>query len=199
MSMVVTHKLQQGGRAAFASHLFGLGAADRRMRFGRAMGDAALQSYAAAIDLERDALFGVYDDELALAGAAHLARGEHYAEVGVSVLDAHRRQGLGSALLERCRLHARNWGLPELFLHTLSGNVPMLGLARKFGMRIVIEHGEADAYVALPPPDASSYAAELLAERVARLDRAFNLQSRMARSLVSAFRPHAWPLSRARP
>src|SRR6266850_1045447 len=101
-------------------------------------------------------VFDVFDEALELAGVAHLARGDGDAELGVSVLSGYRRRGIGGALLARAVLRARNWGVRALFMHCLRENGTVMHLARRQGMRIVTERGEADAWLALPPADASS-------------------------------------------
>ena len=126
-------------------HFLALGSEDRRLRFGIGVNDFAVRTYVRRIDFESDAAFGVLDDELQLVGAAHLGRGEGHAELGVSVLPGHRRRGIGGALLARAHMHARNWGVRALFMHCLTENAAMMHLARKQGMDIVTEAGEADA------------------------------------------------------
>ena len=156
--------------AAYERHLLGLGAEDRRLRFGTPVGDSVIQGYVARIDFDRDALFGIFDDDLRLAGAAHLARSEGHAELGVSVLPGYRQRGFGGALLQRAALHARNWRRAKLFMHCLKENETMMHLARRQGMDIVTEAGEADAWLKLPQPDAGSYFDEVFAQRVALFD-----------------------------
>ncbi|MGH8721901.1 MAG: GNAT family N-acetyltransferase, partial [Burkholderiales bacterium] len=92
---IVTRELPRLERAKFATHLRALGTEDRRLRFGLPLSDAAIDAYVARIDFGRDAVFGVFDDALQLAGAAHLARADAHAELGVSVLPAHRGRGIG--------------------------------------------------------------------------------------------------------
>src|SRR5512139_2232739 len=116
---IVTRELTRLEREKLVTHLLALGAEDRRLRFGMRVSDDTIREYVERIDFARDALFGVFDDELNLAGAAHLARADEHAELGVSVLPAHRGRGIGSALLERAHMHARNWGIPMLFMHCL--------------------------------------------------------------------------------
>jgi len=143
-------------RGALRRHFLALGAEDRRLRFGTPAGDDFLRAYVARIDFRRDSVFGVFDEALELAGVAHLARGDGDAELGVSVLSGYRRRGIGGALLARAVLRARNWGVRALFMHCLRENGTVMHLARRQGMRIVTERGEADAWLALPPADASS-------------------------------------------
>ncbi len=162
-------------RAAYERHLVALDAQDRRLRFGIAAGDSIIAGYVTAVDFDRDAVFGISDDQLGLVAAAHLARAEDHAELGVSVLPGHRDRGYGAALLERASLHARNWRRPRLFMHCLRENETMMHLARKQGMDIVVESGEADAWLRLPAPDASSYFGAVFAQRVALFDFALKM------------------------
>jgi GNAT superfamily N-acetyltransferase len=165
-------ELSRFDRAALEPHFLALGAEDRRLRFGAPLKDDAVRAYLKRIDFERDALFGVHDDALHLIGAAHLARAEGHAELGVSVLPAHRGRGIGGALLARAHMRSRNWGMRMLFMHCLSENGAMMRLAGRQGMQIVVESGEADAWLQLPPADASSHFGEVFAERVALFDYA---------------------------
>jgi hypothetical protein len=131
-------------------------------------------------------VFGVFDDALHLVGAAHLARADAHAELGVSVLPGHRGRGIGAALLARAHGHARNWGIGALFMHCLTENAAMMHLARKQGMRIVAEGGEADARLELPPATPSSIAQALFDERVGLFDYALKSQFDTARRLILA-------------
>ncbi len=184
-----TRTLQRHERDEYARHLILLDDEGRRLRFASPRGDDAIREYVQKIDLAQDAIIGVYDADLTLIGAAHVARGPGYAEVGVSVLRGHRGRGVGSALLSRSRLHARNLGVAELFTHCAADNRAMMMLARKHGMRSVVERGEADSYIEVPAPDASSYTAELLAERVGTLDHAMKRHLLDSRRMASAFLP----------
>jgi len=173
-------------RAGLLRHFLELDAHDRRLRFGAALSDAAVGDYVARIDFERDAIFGLFDAELELIGAAHVARASGHAELGVSVLRGERNRGLGGDLLMRAVLRARNWGVRTLLMHCLRENETMLHLARKQDMRIVTEQGEADAWLKLPPADASSHFGEVFAQRVALFDYALKSQLAGARRLVAA-------------
>ena len=154
------------------THFIALGAEDRRLRFGVPLNDGAVRAYVTRIDFERDAVFGVYHDDLHLIGAAHVARTDRHAELGVSVLADHRGRGIGGALLARAHLRARNWGVRALFMHCLAENGAMMHLARRQEMEIVVEAGEADAWLRVSPADASSHFGEVFAQRVALFDYA---------------------------
>jgi len=174
---------------ALERHFLALGSEDRRLRFGTGMNDFAVRSYVKRIDFDNDAVFGVLDDELHLIGAAHLGRGEGHAELGVSVLPGHRRRGIGGALLGRAHMHARNWGVHALFMHCLTENAAMMHLARKQGMDIVTQAGEAAAWLRLPPADASSHMGAVFQQRVALFDAALKRQLASARRIADALKP----------
>jgi GNAT superfamily N-acetyltransferase len=183
---IVTRELPRFERAKFSTHLRALDAEDRRLRFGLVLADPAIDDYVARIEFGRDVVFGVFDDRLALAGAAHLARADAHAELGVSVLPGHRGRGIGAALLARAHVHARNWGIGVLFMHCLTENGAMMHLARKQDMRILAGNGEADARLELPPATPSSIAQALFDERVGLFDYALKSQFDTARRLILA-------------
>jgi GNAT superfamily N-acetyltransferase len=172
LTEILVRELSRLDRPALERHFLALGAEDRRLRFGLPLKDEAVRAYVARIDFERDVAFGVYDDALHLIGAAHVARSGAQAELGVSVLPTHRGRGVGGALLARAHLRARNWGVRALFMHCLTENEAMMHLARKQEMDIVVESGEADAWLRLSPADASSHFGEVFAQRVALFDYA---------------------------
>ena len=98
------------------------------------------------------------------------------AELGVSVLPGHRGRGLGGALVARACEYARNRRIGRLWMHCLSENATMMRIARRAGMAIVVDTGEADAWLALPPPDAASVVNEFAADQVALFDYALKAQ-----------------------
>jgi GNAT superfamily N-acetyltransferase len=169
---ILVRELSRLDRDSLVPHFLALEGEDRRLRFGAPLHDVSVHAYVARIDFARDAVFGVHDDALNVIGAAHLARGDGNAELGVSVLVPHRGRGIGAALLARAHLRARNWGARMLFMHCLAENGAMMHLARKQAMRIVMEAGEADASLALAPADAGTHFGEVFAERVALFDYA---------------------------
>lgn len=183
---IVTRELGRLERGKLLAHFLALEAEDRRLRFGLPLSDDSIAKYVASIDFGRDAVFGVFDDELHLAGAAHLARAEEHAELGVSVLPSHRGRGVGAALLERAHTHARNWGIGTLFMHCLTENAAMMHLAREQNMRIVAASGEADAHLTLQPANPASLAQALFAERVGLFDYALKSQFDAARRLLAS-------------
>src|SRR5688572_3353647 len=172
---VVIQKLSPWQRPDLARHLRTLSDADRRLRFGAYMQDAALARYAAGIDFGRDKVFGIYARDMALVGMAHLAldRDQHHAELGLSVEPAQRGKGYGLALLNRAKLSAVNLGYTTMFMHCLAENDIMIHLARKAGLKLVIEQGEVDAHLELEATSYGAMAQEAVEDNVALADLLF--------------------------
>jgi GNAT superfamily N-acetyltransferase len=176
MSTLPVQRLDERSLAALHGHFLALTLDDRRLRFGSSLSADAIASYVDGIDFDRDAVFAVHDDNLALVGVAHLALGPDHAELGLSVLPAHRGRGVGTALFGRGAEHARNRFASTLFMHCLRENAAIVHIARRAGMHIVTEAGDSDARVLLPPASAGSFAEELVADRVALYDYALKAQ-----------------------
>ena len=172
---VVIQKLSPLQRSDLARHLRTLSDADRRLRFGTYMKDAALARYAAGIDFGRDKVFGIYGRDMELVGMAHLAldRDQRYAELGLSVEPAQRSKGYGLARLNRAKLSAVNLGYRTMFMHCLAENAIMIHLARKAGLKLVVEQGEVDAHLELESTSYGAMAQEAVEDQVALADLLF--------------------------
>lgn len=180
----LTRELQADERKQLLVHLLALSADDRRLRFEHALSDDGLRHYVDGIDFSHDAVFVVTGDNLAVVGAAHLARSDGHAQLGVSVLPPGRGQGIGAALLERSAARARNWGIRAMFMNCLVENAAMMHLARRQGLNIVVSGSEAEAFVTLPRADLGSLATEAVSEHLGLFDYAqkahwLALQSRL--------------------
>jgi GNAT superfamily N-acetyltransferase len=186
---VRVQRLDEAWRPALQRHFLSLDGEDVRLRFGVTIPPDAIVNYVDRIDFDADAVFGVHDDELALVGVAHAGFTGDLAELGVSVLTAHRGQGIGSALLARAADHVRNRFVTRLFMHCLAENATMLHIARKLGMQICIDTGEADAFLKLPPADPASVAGEFVEQRLALFDYALKAQAMRIRALNEPPRP----------
>jgi GNAT superfamily N-acetyltransferase len=163
----VVQRVSEGARAILTVHLLALPADDRRLRFGASLSDEAIAGYVDRIDFDRDTVFGVFDDEFSLIGIAHTAFGEDFAELGISVLPAHRGRGVGSGLFARAAEHVRNRSISNLFMHCVSENAAIMHIARKSGMSIVAEAGDVDAHLSLSPASPASITVEFLTDRIA--------------------------------
>ncbi|HVN33871.1 MAG TPA: GNAT family N-acetyltransferase [Casimicrobiaceae bacterium] len=185
-STTEVQRLTEGTRTALAAHFLTLSAEDRRLRFGASTSAERIEAYVAGIDFGHDAVFGVFDDELALVGVAHVAFMDDAAELGISVLPEHRGRGAGRALFARASEHARNRFVPRLFMHCLSENAAMMHIARASGMDIVAEAGDADAHLALSPASPASVTGEYLTDRFALFDYALKAHVATLKGINSA-------------
>ena len=162
----LVHDLTANDCERLIRHFSRLEAEDLRLRFGYNIPPDSLRAYVEGIDFNRDAVFGVYDATFELRAVAHLGLVADTAELGLSVVPSARRQGLGLALLNRVVRRARTLGHRVLWTHCLRENDAMMKVARKAGMRIVIDSGEADAYLELPPATPLSFGLDLLEAQI---------------------------------
>jgi len=175
---IPVRELHAGHRDEILGHLLQLDDKDRRLRFGTQTPDEVINHYVEHLDFNKDTVFGIFDDDLKLVGMAHLAylpesKGQTRAvEFGVSVLPAGRAQGLGTALLQRSAVHARNTRIETLYVHCLASNKAMMHLAQKAGMRVEYAYGDADAYLKLSPASPATIVEEAANEQWADLDYA---------------------------
>ena len=182
---VPIRELHAGHADQILQHFLQLNDEDRRLRFGTQTPDEVIARYVRGLDFNKDAIFGIFDLNLKLIGMAHLAylpelKGQaRAAEFGVSVLPEGRSQGFGTALLQRSAVHSRNTRIETLHVHCLTSNKAMMHLAQKAGMSIEYAHGDADAYLRLPPASPATIVEEAANEQWADMDYALkqNLKS----------------------
>ena len=167
---IAIQRLNESVRATLTAHFLALPMRDQCLRFGTSLAADAIAAYVDRINFVRDAVFGIHDDGRVLVGAVHVAFESDLAEVGLSVLPAHRGRGLGGALFERAMAHARNRSIPRLIMHFLRGNAPIMRIARRFRMNIVADGFEAHAHLDLPPSSTVSLAAELATDTFGMYD-----------------------------
>ena len=191
---VLVKELSERDRRRVLRHFMALDRDDRLLRFGSMLPDEQVAAYVAKLDFARDIVFGVYNRLFQLVGVGHLAftskeahpdsinytDKEKVAEFGVSVSKSARGQGIGTRLFERAAVHCRNVDVDTLYMQCLSSNRTMMHIAKKAGMEIHREYGEADAHLHLPPPSPSSVLAEALEEQMAKIDYTVKANARAA-------------------
>ncbi len=188
---VLVKELRERDRRRMLRHFLELEDSDRLLRFGSVQPDEQLTNYVNGINFARDMVFGVYNRVFRLVAVGHLAFAprdesstvtdkERVAEFGVSVSRSARGLGVGSRLFERAAIHCRNNDVDTLYMHCLSSNKTMMHIAKKAGMEIHRDYGEADAYLKLLPADPASVLQEALHEQFAVLDYTFKANKRIA-------------------
>lgn len=170
--MVPIIHLTHANSEQIITHLLALDENSRRLRFGMDIPDKAVVDYVDKIHWDEDGLYGIYNHQIELVGFTHAARCNDMVEFGVSVLPKYRGRGYGTELFIKAALFARNHYINKMFMHCLRENAPMLKIARKYGMRLVTESGEVDAYLEMPPLDQSSLAEDLIREELGAFDLA---------------------------
>lgn len=180
----VIRKLWVGEGAIYRDHVLRLDAQSRRSRFGGGVSDAYIESYL-NFSLADDAIVhGCFIDG-ALRGAAELrplgSDRPHQAEAALSVEKPWQSHGVGSALLARTLLAARNRGIRRLHMACLADNERMQQLARKFDAELSVEFGSVIGEVAPSRPTPLSLMRELLTEGHGLAAAMLDLQSRMLR------------------
>jgi GNAT superfamily N-acetyltransferase len=177
-------ELSERDRRRLLMHFLELDSNDRMLRFGTVLPDELITRYVQRLDFNRDTVFGVYNDDLTLVGVGHLAFAPRemvpavsgatlkarVAEFGVSVLARARGRGIGSRLFERGAIHCRNEDVDTLYMHCLATNQTMIHIAKKAGMQIHRDGGEADAYLTLPPASPRTVLREAVDEQFAQFD-----------------------------
>jgi RimJ/RimL family protein N-acetyltransferase len=189
---VLVKALGKRDRRRMLRHFLALDDADRLLRFGTVLPDEQIHAYVAKIDFSRDIVFGVVSRVFQLVGVGHLAFApiepgrtgttdkKRVAEFGVSVSKSARGQGVGTRLFQRAAIHCRNSDIDTLYMQCLSTNRTMMHIAKKAGMEIKREHGEADAYLHLPPPSPGSVMREAVEEQFALIDYTVKANARAA-------------------
>jgi len=189
LSLVPIRAIGPSERERVARHLLHLEPQDRYLRFGYAATDEHIRRYVSGLDFDRDDIFGIYNRKLELIAMAHLAyavdpRRASCAEFGVSVLPHARGRGYGARLVDRAVMHARNQGVTMIFIHALTENTTMLGIARKAGATVVRDGSESEAHLSLSPANLDTHVSELVEQQFAEADYLVKSQSKRLHDLI---------------
>src|SRR5437763_16797095 len=134
-------------------------------RFAVAVPDQFVRDYA-ELSFGIDALIHGFFVDAILRGAAELrpigGPLTREAEAAFSIEKSWQSHGVGSVLLERTLLAARNRGLKFLHMACLADNQRMQQLARKFNAELNFDFGGVVGEVATPQPTPLSLAREFV-------------------------------------
>lgn len=175
-------------RPLYAAHLRRLSPEDRHARFHHAVSDGWIDDHAAkALDGRGKVLGWFFDDTLRAAAEAALTRDGAAAEAAFDVEDDWRGWGVGSQLVARVLLWARNRSARRLFIQTTRGNVAMLRAATHNGARFEFDLSEAEGVIEADGPTLRSHMEEA---RLAR-EGALGLADQAARRMRALLNPGA--------
>jgi len=141
----------------FRDHMLRLDAESRRMRFGMAVDDEFIKNYATqAVQLE-SIIYGFFVGGEMRAAAELRVIGDGWsgeAEAAFSVEREYQDSGVGTELLGRLILTARNRGVSRLYMNCLSTNRKMQRVAKKYEAELFFDHGEVIGQLkpAMPTP-----------------------------------------------
>lgn len=138
---------------AYRDHLLRLDHESRIKRFSGPVSDAFIAQHAASASGLRVVVHGFFVDGV-LRGAAELrALGSVFArdgEAAFSIEQPWQSHGVGTELLERTLLSARNRGIKSLQMHCLAENQRMQQLASKFEADLKFDFGSVVGEVDQP-------------------------------------------------
>lgn len=180
----VIRKLWIGGTPLYRDHLLRLDAESRHSRFGGAVADEFIENYVATTAGLHTVVHGFFLDG-AMRGAAELRPlGPAFtreAEVAFSIETSWQSIGVGSALLERTLLTARNRGIKSLHMACLANNQRMQDLAKKFAAELSFDFGSVVGEVTAPRATPMSVLREFVADSHGFATAVLDVQSRMFR------------------
>ena len=140
----MVRKLWVGEADAYRDHLLRLDPESRHRRFSGAISDEIIARHAATISEIGVVVHGFFVDGT-LRGAAELRHiGSPFAteaEAAFSIEQPWQSHGVGTELLERTLLSARNRGIKTMHMQWLPENHRMQQLARKFEAEIKFDFG----------------------------------------------------------
>jgi GNAT superfamily N-acetyltransferase len=178
-------KLWLGEAKTYADHLLRLDSDSRQRRFGGAVSDDFIRRHADKAHGLNVVIYGFFLDGT-LRGACELHidhpmfKGE--AEAAFSIERDWQSHGIGSALLERMLLTARNRGVRKLRMYCLSENERMQQLARKFDAELSFDFGNVVGDVDPPRSTALSLMREWAADSYSVTTAILDAQSRLLRT-----------------
>ena len=177
-------KLWIGEAEIYRDHLLRLDAESRRNRFAGLVSDEFVHGYA-DLSFGIDAVIHGFFVDGTLRGAAELRPIglpiTHEAEAAFSIEKPWQSHGIGSVLLERTLLAARNRGLKFLHMACLADNKRMQQLARKYEAELSFDFSSVVGEVATPRPTPLSLMREILADGHGFATAMFDVQSRLLR------------------
>jgi len=168
----------------YRDHLLRLDGESRRNRFGGGVSDEFIRSYV-ELSVGLDAVTHGFFVDGALRGAGELrplgARFAGEAEAAFSIERPWQSHGVGTALLERTLLAARNRGFKLLHMACLAENRRMQQLALKFDAELIFDFGSVVGEVEAAHPTPLSLMREIVADGHGFATAMFDVQSRLLR------------------
>ncbi|MGB6535883.1 MAG: GNAT family N-acetyltransferase [Xanthobacteraceae bacterium] len=181
----VIRKLWIGETACYGEHLLRLDPRSRHSRFGAGVADEFIRGHVEPSTGTDAVVHGCFIDGV-LRGAAELRpvglNVPRQAEAALSVEKPWQSHGVGSALLARTLLAARNRGFHVLHMACLAENQRMQQLARKFAAELSFDFGGVVGEVESSRPTPLSLLREWMTDGHSIATAMLDLHSRMLRA-----------------
>jgi len=178
----IIRKLWAGETDAYRGHLLRLDRDSRHTRFSGAVSNQVITEHAATASGVGVVVHGFFVDGT-LRGAAELRRLDplfsREAEAAFSIEKPWQSHGVGTALLERTLLSARNRSIKSLHMHCLADNRRMQQLARKFEADLTFDFGSVVGEVDPPRFTELSLMREWMADGQSIANAIFDMQERL--------------------
>jgi GNAT superfamily N-acetyltransferase len=180
----VVRRLWVGETELYRQHLLRLDAGSRRNRVGGAVSDEFIKRYAEPSALGDAVIYGFFVDGI-VRGAAELRLLERLgeAEAALSIERAWQSRGVGTALLERVLLAARNQKIERLHMLCPADNRRMQQLARKFDAELSFQSGSVVGEMKAPRPTSISMMRELVDDSIGLATAMLDVRTQLAKRL----------------
>ena len=180
----VIRKLWSADAEPYREHLLRLDSVTRRNRFGGTVSDQFISDYA-RVSLGLDAVIHGFFVDRIVRGAAELrplgAAFASEAEAAFSIERPWQSHGVGTVLLSRTLLTARNRGFKLLHMACLADNRRMQQLALKFDAELTFDFGSVVGEVETAHPTPLSVMREFVADSTGFATAMLDVQSRLIR------------------
>ncbi len=175
-------KLWASETAKYREHLLRLDPESRSNRFGGGVSDEFITNFIKLTSALDAVIHGFFvDGVMRGAGELRMLGFADEAEAALSIEKEWQSQGVGSALLERTLLAARNRGVKHLHMTCLAQNRRMQQLARKFDAELTFDFGNVVGEVQTPYPTPLSMWREAMADGHGFATAVLDAQSRLLR------------------
>ena len=178
----VIRKLWIGEADQYRAHLLRLDDQSRHSRISGGVADEFIENYVNTALPLAAVVHGFFVDGV-MRGAAELRTLEpafaREAEAAFSIEGPWQSHGVGSALLDRTLLAARNRGIKKLHMACLANNRRMQELARKFDAELTFDFGSVVGEVQASRPTPLSVLREFVSDSHGFATAVLDVQSRL--------------------
>lgn len=181
---ITVRKLHAADLVLFRDHLLRLDSDTRQKRFAMGASDDFIRSYVQT-SISIDTVIHGYFENGIVRGVGELrlvGRSRFDAEAAFSVEQPWQAQGVGSVLLGRTLLTARNRGIRRLYMNCLATNRHMQRLAKRFGAELEFDSGDVVGLVVPEYASAASFLKEAVSDSYGWATAVFDLQRRIIKT-----------------